>query len=64
MKQNTAKDTDTRLLSIQEVCRQLGITHCSVYKQIHSKSLKTVKIGRRRLVRVSELDAFIKAMED
>jgi len=52
-----------QLLSIPEVCKRLGVGHWMVYEQIRSKSLKTVKIGKRRLVSTRALDAFINSME-
>jgi excisionase family DNA binding protein len=58
-----SKDTDMRLLSIPEVCKRLGIGHWSVYKQINKKALKTVKIGKRRLVSVKALNDFISSLE-
>jgi len=64
MEQNIAKDTDMRLISIPEACKRLGIGHWAVYQQIKNKALKTVKIGKRRLVSVSALNAFITALEE
>ena len=63
MEQNHYKDTDIRLLSIPEVCKRLGIGYWNVYQQINKKALKTVKIGRRRLVSTEALSEFIKSME-
>jgi len=62
MEQNAAKDT--RLLSIPEVCKRLGIGHWAVYQQINKRALKTVKIGGRRLVSAKSLNEFITEMEE
>ena len=62
MEQNN-KDMDMRLISIPEACKRLGIGHWLVYEQIHRKALKTVKIGKRRLVSIKALNEFIASME-
>jgi excisionase family DNA binding protein len=63
MEQNIAKDNDMRLISIPEACKRLGIGHWSVYQQINKKALRTVKIGKRRLVSVRALNDFITSLE-
>ena len=62
MEQNI-KDAELRLLSIPEACKRLGIGHWAMYQQIHRKALKTVKIGKRRLVSTRALEDFINSME-
>jgi excisionase family DNA binding protein len=52
-----------RLISIPEACKRLGIGHWSIYQQINKNALKTVKIGKRRLVSVRALNDFITALE-
>ena len=54
---------DMRLISIPETCKRLGIGHWAVYQQINKKALKTVKIGKRRLVSVKALNDFIVSRE-
>jgi excisionase family DNA binding protein len=56
-------DTNIRLISIPEACKRLGIGHWLVYQQINKKALKSVKIGKRRLISINALDDFIKAQE-
>jgi len=64
MEQNNQQPSaNMRLLSIREVCERLGVGHWMVYEQIRRKALKTVKIGKRRLVSTRALDEFINAME-
>ncbi|MDR1629491.1 MAG: helix-turn-helix domain-containing protein [Oscillospiraceae bacterium] len=63
MEQNIGEDSDMRLISIPEACKRLGIGHWAVYQQINKKALKTVKIGKRRLIRVKTLNEFIESLE-
>jgi len=56
-------DADLRLISIPEVCKRLGIGHWAVYQQINKRTLRTVKIGKRRLVSTNALNDFIKSLE-
>jgi excisionase family DNA binding protein len=63
VEQNIANGTDIRLLSIPEACKRLGIGHWTIYQQINKGNLRTVKVGRRRLVSVRAIDAFITLME-
>ena len=62
MEQKT-KETETRLLSVKETCKRLGIGHWAVYQQIHQHKLKTIKIGKRRLISVQALNEFIANQE-
>jgi len=55
------KDAETRLLNLTEVCKRLSIGHCGVYNLINKRALKTVKIGRRRLVSMQALKEFIES---
>ena len=61
---NSSHDMSIKLLSINEVCEQLGIGHASVYQLINQKQLKTVKIGARRLVSPKALQEFITSLEE
>jgi len=63
MEQNITKTNDTRLISIPEACKWLGIGHWAVYQQINKRALKTVKIGKRRLVSIRALNEFVASME-
>jgi excisionase family DNA binding protein len=47
--------SEERLLTINEVADLLRISRWSVYQLIWSGQLRTLKIGRRRLVRPSAL---------
>lgn len=50
---------DPKLISVREAAKRLGIGRDSVYKLIHDKRLRTVRVGRLWLVPVTELDAFV-----
>jgi len=63
MEQNTTKDNDIRLISVPEACKRLGIGQWNVYQQINKNALKSVKIGKRRLISVNALNHFIKTLE-
>ena len=52
-----------KLISIDEACEYLGLGRWSVYKLINQNKLKSVKIGKRRLVPMSAIRAFIKSLE-
>jgi len=52
-----------KLLSIEQVCEQLNLSRWSVYRLIQQNRLKTVKIGKRRLVSVHAVCAFIENLE-
>ena len=48
------------LLTVQEAADWLRVSRWSVYSLIHSNQLRTIKIGRRRLV---SLDALRQCVE-
>ncbi|WP_160050462.1 helix-turn-helix domain-containing protein [Nocardiopsis sp. FR4] len=47
------------LLSIEDVRTELQISRWQVYKLINNRQLKTVTIGRRRLVAQEDLKALV-----
>jgi excisionase family DNA binding protein len=47
------------LLSIKQAIYELGISRTALYELIADEKLKTVKIGRRRLVPLESIEAFI-----
>jgi excisionase family DNA binding protein len=49
------------LVSLEEATGVLGLGRSNLYRLIDTGALKTVKIGRRRMVRVSDLHAFVEA---
>lgn len=50
---------DAVCTSIADAGRALGIGRTKVYELINSGALKTIKIGRRRLIRVSSIEALV-----
>ena len=51
------------LLTVQEAADQLRISRWSVYNLIRANHLRTIKIGRRRLVTPAALADCIKMLE-
>jgi excisionase family DNA binding protein len=48
-----------RLLAIKQVIYELGISRTALYELIAEGKLKTVKIGRRRLVPIEAIEELI-----
>lgn len=46
---------------IKDVCRRLHIARSTIYVQIAQGRLRTIKIGKRRLILAEDLDAFLNA---
>jgi excisionase family DNA binding protein len=61
-KDDTARDREPskpRLLSIKQAVYELGISRTAVYELIAAGKIKTVKIGRRRLIPSEAIEGFI-----
>jgi excisionase family DNA binding protein len=56
--------TEDRLLTIDDVADVLRISRWSVYRLIWSQQLRTLKIGRRRLVRPAALAECLDFLEE
>ena len=52
-----------KLLNINQACERPNLGRWSVYKLINQNRLKTVKVGKRRLVTMSAIRAFIENLE-
>jgi len=66
MEQNNivSNDADLYLIEIPDACIRLGgISNDTIYKHIRNKSLKTVKLGRRRMVSNRAINEFIDSRE-
>lgn len=48
-----------QLCTVNEACALLRVSRWQVYQLINERELRTVKIGRRRLVPLAELRSFI-----
>jgi excisionase family DNA binding protein len=63
MEKDTTHETGPRLLSVSEACQRLGIGRWSLYKLIQTNVLRTVKIGRRRLISMQAVKDCIASLE-
>ena len=52
-----------RLLSVEDAAEALGLSRASLYKELASGRLRSVRIARRRLVPASALGDFITTLE-
>lgn len=50
-------------VSVDDAVQRLGISRMTIYRLIRKDQLRTLKVGRRRLIRVTELDRFTAAAE-
>jgi excisionase family DNA binding protein len=57
-------EADRLLITTDDAAARLGIHRSTLYDLIRSRKLKTVKIGARRLVRVSALEEVIQLLEE
>ena len=48
-----------RLLAIKQAIYEMGISRTAIYELINAGKLKTVKIGRRRLVPIEAIEELI-----
>jgi excisionase family DNA binding protein len=61
-KDNTAgyrESSKPRLLSIKQAVYELGVSRTAVYELIAAGKIKTVKIGRRRLIPSEAIGDFV-----
>lgn len=49
-------------VGIDEAARLIGVARSMFYEMIANDEIQTFKLGRRRLVRVKTLEAFIKRL--
>ncbi len=50
------------LLSVQQFCRDFGVSHTTFYELRKRGSLKAVKVGRRTLIRVEEAQRWLNSL--
>ena len=60
----TSLKTLPRLLAIKQVIHELGISRTALYQLINDGKLRTVKIGRRRLVPAEAIDELVAGLAD
>jgi excisionase family DNA binding protein len=58
----TTTEETRMLIPVEEAARRLSIGRTIMYDLVMSGELATVKIGRRRLVPVKALDAYIASL--
>jgi excisionase family DNA binding protein len=64
MTHNTEPNAGKELLvSVPQACERLSISRMTLYRLLRRDQIKTVKIGRRRLVSATELNRFVARME-
>ena len=54
-------DAGHKLLSLKEVCQELGMSKGWVYQRIRSGQIPSVKLGHNIKVRREDLDAYLQA---
>jgi len=52
-----------KLLSIKEAVTLTGLSHVTLYNEINAGRLKSLKVGRRRLIRPAALSEWIEQRE-
>jgi excisionase family DNA binding protein len=62
-KTESQKQPQPAMLTVAEACAYLRISKWSLYQLIRQDKLKSVKIGRRRLVPLSSIEHFIKQLQ-
>ena len=62
MTAKTRRKPDRLLLSMQEVEDSTGLSRWLLYKLDESGELPLLKIGKRRMIRPADLDAYIKRL--
>jgi len=50
---------NNNLLTIEDICRELGIGKSTAYKLLKEKKIKSCKIGSRLIVRKDVLEEYI-----
>lgn len=51
------------LVDVPGACALLGVGRTSIYALLSDGRLRSVRLGRRRLIRVSDLEAFTASLE-
>jgi excisionase family DNA binding protein len=61
-KTNSKAGAPSRLLSVVEAARELGIGRSLLYELLAAGALRSAKIGRRRLIPRDAIDEFIASL--
>ena len=49
-------------IPIPQACERIGISRSKFYELLNAKEIESVKVGRRRLVRVADLDRWLASL--
>jgi excisionase family DNA binding protein len=49
-------------IPVSEACTRIGISRSKLYELLNEGEVPSVKIGRRRLIRVADLDRWLEAL--
>lgn len=52
------------LYSVTEACQRLRISRWMFYRLVQNRELRTITIGRRRLITAGDLDAYIRRLQE
>ncbi len=55
---------EKQVYSIPEACEAAGVNKDTIYKGINTGQLRSLKIGRRRLIRVEALRKWLEGLEE
>ena len=54
-------DPPRRLLSVPEVCASTGLSRDTIYGELRSGRLRSLKVGKRRLIPTEAVDEWVNA---
>ena len=52
------------VLTVNEACLELRLSRATLSRLLRSKKIRSIRVGARRLVRASELERFLKTVEE
>lgn len=56
--------TGPSIYSVAEACQQLRISRWMLYRLVQNRELRTITIGRRRLITAADLDAYVRRLQE
>ena len=57
-------DVGQVLITVPEAARRLAISRSHLYQHLQRRALPSVRIGRARRIRVMDLEAFVKRLQE
>lgn len=61
---NNNPQTQSGAISVSEFCRRLSIGKTFFYSEVNAKRISTLKAGRRTLVPVTEVEAYLSRLAE